>query len=239
MNATEQQIDSLKELQQIDIDYVRTKKKFEEMPQREQILQARTKLAALDEKMSGVKDMLAKCRFKSSELDKKDACAQKRGAELQKNIEQSTDFRNIEKKTKELAGLQKQREQCAEKMEALLAEEKKIAAVMHQIQDAQEKLAAAEQNATNSFKAEGGALQKQIHALEDARAKLEGELDAELAGHYKKAAGAGAGVAISELKGDSCSVCRTKLQEARLLQAKKEAPLTLCPNCKRLMIVEK
>ncbi len=237
MNTSCEQIEALQELQEIDIEYVQTKRKFEEMPQRAQIVEVRKKLNELEAKQTTIKDMLARCRLKIDEIDKKDASLQKRAKELQENIEDSNDFRNIEKKTKELAGVEKQRKECEERLSADIDQEAKIKKLLEQIVEAINKMSVKEASLIESFKLSGGDLQQKLHNLENKRNSAMAQLSDEHLTEYKRALSAGAGVAICKLCGDKCSVCRSKLPEVRLLQVKKEAPLTLCPNCKRLMIV--
>ena len=109
MEATQEQIETLCELQKLDRNRVSLKKTFDELPQRQKILDARSKQEQLKAKAEQVNTLLNANKKKIAEGMSKDASLEKRQNSLQSDIEASSDFRNIEKKTKELAGLQRLR----------------------------------------------------------------------------------------------------------------------------------
>ena len=63
-------------------------------------------------------------------------------------------------------------------------------------------------------------------------------IPAEVLNLYQKTLKKCGGVAVCELKENACSACRTEFEVAKLHSIKDEAPLTVCPTCGRLMIVE-
>ena len=57
MHASDQELENLKRLQHIDAEVIRNKKKLDELPQRQTILETRQKLSAIIKKKTQVQDM--------------------------------------------------------------------------------------------------------------------------------------------------------------------------------------
>lgn len=45
------------------------------------------------------------------------------------------------------------------------------------------------------------------------------------------------GVAIGVLDGNRCGACRTVIDGGRLIDLRNQAPLGMCPSCKRLLVI--
>ena len=58
MHASDQELENLKRLQHIDAEVIRNKKKLDELPQRQTILETRQKLSAIIKKKTQVQDMI-------------------------------------------------------------------------------------------------------------------------------------------------------------------------------------
>ena len=90
--------------------------------------------------------------------------------------------------------------------------------------------------------------------LEDAELKLmkAEELEAQLAvalktldenekqliASYEKAAKRGMGVGIARLEQERCGACRAPLDRLQRIELSRNAPLAVCPQCKRLLYIE-
>lgn len=238
MNAQPQDIEALLNLQQLDLETLKLQKQFEELPQRQKIVEAREKKQQLAQKLEAVDALLAKAEKAISDIIDKDQCLEKRQAEIQKDIDEAGgDFRNLEARTKELAAQGAQREKLIADLEHAEGEKAKVDAVKQQLLDAANLLARHENAAIESFKREGGALQQKIAAYQAKRKALAAEVDAELLRLYDRSAKASGGVAIGVLSGNRCGSCRAPIDDARMVDVRRQAPLATCPHCKRLLVI--
>ena len=146
------------------------------------------------------------------------------------------DFRNVEARTKELAGIVRRRATIAEDRAGVAAELDKISAMEAQISLALEEIAAKEQEAIDSFQKQGGDLKLAIAKLEAARGQVEAKVSPQLLDVYNRTA-ARSGVAIGVLDGNRCGACRTVIDGGRLIDLRNQAPLGMCPSCKRLLVI--
>ena len=140
---------------------------------------------------------------------------------------------------KQLASVAKRRETLNHHLNGYKAELAKVKAVADKIDSAIASLEAMEAQEVESFRAQGTDLRERIAKAEKERAAFAPHLPTSLLALYEKTAIRCGGVGVSHLKGDSCTVCRGKIDEARLHQCRKEAPLSTCPLCRRLLIVDK
>ncbi len=238
MQATPEEIDALLEVQRIDLDSHAIDKRLEELPQRGVILGCRQKRDAIGEKLSQVVALRKEASKKLTRINDEDASLEKKENGVQAAIEAAgNDFRNVEARTKELNGIFRRRGELAENRQQVEGEMKKIETLESQVKAALADLDAAEAKAVESFKSEGGAL---MQALADNKAKREqllSKVGRDVADFYTKVSAHFDTVSIGKLEGSSCGVCRAKIEQGRLLDLMTQAPLGLCPSCKRILII--
>ena len=239
MEATREDIDSLFELQRIDLEIMRRTKELDELPQRGIIVAAREKRGAIEAQSAKVAEVKRATSRKITRIDDEDASLAKKEAGVQAAIDAAHgDFRNVEARTKELAGIVRRRGTLAEDRAAVQAELDKIGNIEAQITLALEEVSAKEQEAIDSFQKQGGDLKLAIAKLEASRNQLVGKIDAELVKAYDRTSVRAGGVAIGALDGNRCGVCRVTIDSGRLIDLRAQAPLGTCPSCKRLLIIE-
>lgn len=105
-----------------------------------------------------------------------------------------------------------------------------------QVSLALEETGAKEQEAIDSFQKQGGDLKLAIAKLEAARGQVEAKVSPQLLDVYNRTA-ARSGVAIGVLDGNRCGACRTVIDGGRLIDLRNQAPLGMCPSCKRLLVI--
>lgn len=225
-------------LQQIDLEILHKQKQLDALPQRTRIAEARRKKAQIAEKgaqvetlRAGVERELEHQRFEDAQL------AEKQERTQAKISESSGDYRSVEALTKELDGFSKRRTALAEKIGELKTRKAQVEAVDAQVKAALATLDAQEREATESFKAEGGSLTEDIAKAKASRAQLAAKLDADVLARYEKTAKRLAGVGVARLDGRHCSACRSQIEDNRMPQIRREAPLSTCPHCGRLLVV--
>lgn len=239
MQATPAEIDALLRLQQIDLDILHQEKQLESLPQRKVIANARTKREALASKYEQIRTLEKDTKRKLTRIDDEDASLMKKEHGVQAAIDAGQgDYRNVEARTKELAGIEKRRHNLSVDRESVQAEADKIGTLKAQIELAMEELEAEEQKATTTFREIGGMLQNEIANLKKERAEAADAINADLREDYEKIISRTGGVAVGELDGSRCGVCHAPIDGGRLIDLKAHAPLGVCPTCKRLLIIQ-
>ena len=239
MQVQHDDIVGLLRIQQIDLDIRRRSKQLDELPQRAAILEARKKRGAVGEKREKVEAFKKDAERRRARIADEDVSLAKKEADVQAAIEAvSGNYRNVEARTKELAGIAKRRATLEGDRAKVDAEIAKIAQLEDQVLRAMRDLEAAEARSVESFQKEGGAIKASLARLEAQRAQAVGEVSPEAMAAYEKVAARSGGVAIGVLNGSQCGVCRASIEGGRLIELKSQAPLGVCPACKRLLVVE-
>lgn len=239
METDERQTKALLELQICDLELLQITKKLEELPQRQRILEIRKRRQAIEEKKEKLDYLRATTDDELVELKTEDALLIEKQDVLQAKIDEvRNDYRAVTANTKALNGVAKRRNTL--ETEIMQSEEKlsEISTVDKQIEAALNQISAQESAEVAIFQQVGGVLSQTKAELTRQREKMTSILDSELIARYEKKASRCGGVAVSELKGDTCSVCRNKMDIGRLLQVQAERPLSECPQCKRIMVVD-
>ncbi|MEF9877462.1 MAG: hypothetical protein RSB04_09530 [Gordonibacter sp.] len=238
MRATIEQMTTLLQMQQIDLELLKRKKELEALPQRATILTARQKKRAIEQKSSQVAELRATAEAKASKLEDEDAGLVEKQRHVQQTIdEQRGDYRSVEAHTKELNGFAKRRNVLEEELGRVGEELSKIEGVQGQVASALDGIEKQEAAAIASFQQEGGALQTGIARLSAERSALESALPDELRQAYEQTASRTGGVAVGRLMDGRCGVCRNVIDGGRLIDLQAQAPLGTCPHCKRLLVV--
>lgn len=232
-------IEVLLRLQGVDRELLRAKKQLDELPQRAVILASRQKREGIVDKQAKVAALKRETNKKLVRITDEDASLAKKQQGVQAALEAAQgDYRNVEARAKELDGLVRRRASLADDLDAVSAELEKIEVLEAQIAKALEGVDAREGAAVDSFRKEGGALKMGIAKLEEERSRLAASVGEEVLRAYEKASARSGGVALGRLEGSRCGACRTVLDGGRLIELKSQAPLGICPSCKRLLIIE-
>ncbi|MEC4175535.1 hypothetical protein VIN30_03630 [Adlercreutzia sp. R7] len=238
MDATREDIESLFEMQRIDLEIKRLTKQLDELPQRNIIMAVREKKTAIAAQQEKVAELKRTTSRKLARIDDEDASLAKKEAGVQAAIDAAHgDFRNVEARTKELAGIVCRRATIAEERAGVAAELQKVVDIEDQITLALDEIAVKEQQAIDSFQKQGGDLKLAIAKLEAQRGQMETKLDPDLARTYDRIVARSGGVAIGVLDGTRCGVCRVPIDGGRLIDLRSQAPLGVCPSCKRLLVI--
>lgn len=238
MKADTKDLALLLNMQHIDMELIRAKKKLAELPQRNAILEIRKKRQAVEDKRSKVDALGSEADHAVSRIKDEDERLALRQRETQDKIDESRgDYRSVEALTKDLGGIAKRRTALEQDLADAEAKRSQIDEVKSQIAAALEKIVAQENAFVASFQEEGGALAATVAAAEKKRAELAESLSAELLDAYEKTARKSGGIAVARLVSGSCSVCRAHITDGKLLQVQAEAPLSTCPACKRMLVV--
>ena len=238
MEATADELGRLIELQNIDLDIRRCQKELDDLPQRGVIIETRKRKEVIEEKQAKVLALRKDTERKINRINDEDASLLKKQQGVQAALEAAKgDFRNAEARSKELDGILKRRATLDEELTKLSDEISKIETLEAQINHALDDIAAKEQNTIMSFQKEGGALKQTIADLQIKRTTLGADLPVDILRLYEKTSARTGGVAIGALAGNRCGACRSTIDSGRLIELRNQAPLGVCPSCKRLLII--
>ncbi len=238
MKATAEQLSALIDLQNLDREILQLNKELANLPQKQAILQAREKIAALSKKKEQVLGIKKKTEAKFVRATEEDEhLAEKERATQEAINELKGDYRSVESRTKELNGFAKRRSTLASEIDALDAELKKVEGVEAQVNQLLSQVEAEEQKAVASYQAEGGAIREKAIQKQGARTLVTKQISPDLLTLYEKTASRCGGVALGRLTDGHCSVCRSVIEGGRLIDLQHQAPLGVCPTCKRLLII--
>lgn len=239
MQANIEEVVALLELAKVDRVQLKAKKQLEELPQRATILAARKKRDAVLQKQESVAKMRKDAERQLSLVTDEDALLAQKQEEVQRTIDSCRgDFRSVEAHTKELNGIAKCRSALEEQLGEVDARLTKVAEVQAQIDALLATIEGEEAAAVKSFREQGGALQAAIGKAQAERDAIAAGIRAELIERYDKAAKQCGGVAIGALQQGHCSICRSSIDEAHLIELRANRPLGTCPSCHRLLAVE-
>lgn len=104
-----------------------------------------------------------------------------------------------------------------------------------QISLALEEIGAKEQEAIDSFQKQGATSSSPSPSWRRPAARWRRRSPAALDVYNRTAARSG--VAIGVLDGNRCGACRTVIDGGRLIDLRNQAPLGMCPSCKRLLVI--
>ena len=239
MQAEYQDLESLLEIQRIDLMVIKLKKQRVELPQRIQTMRLLKKRGQIQEKLDQVLELQKKADHEMTLVEDEDRALAEKQVRAQDFIDASgSDYRSVESHSKEMAGMAKRRETLAQKMVDIEAQLGKIKDVRDQLQSAIEASEAEEARLRAEFEADDSALVEQIKSLSASREELVSSLPANLVALYDKTAARSGGVAIGKLNDSTCGICRTGIDGGRLIELRASAPLGTCPNCKRLLVID-
>ena len=101
-------------------------------------------------------------------------------------------------------------------------------------------LCAKEEKLIAEYRAKGGEILARVNQFKPERDRMVAFVnDQKLLATYERIAKAKGGVALSSLNENACTVCRTTFDHSRVLGLRTEAPLSVCPSCGRLMVIDK
>lgn len=232
-------LERLLEAQSFDLQIIHLNKQLAELPQPARIADARAKRQALQKKADQIATLHKEASKRLTRIADEDASLEKKQHGVQVAIDAAQgDYRNVEARTKELAGIAKRRETLQAEHAEAEAEATKIEGLHQQVTAALEDVNRLEAQAIDEFQQQGGALKKSEADLIAKRDACLADVDADLVSEYRKTAERLGSIAIGTLDDDRCGICRSVIDGGRLIDLRNQAPLGRCPSCQRLLIIK-
>lgn len=239
MQVSSQDIATLKRLQDIDVAATNDRRELDGLPQRKQLEDLRQKIAAIREKQQQVEKLAEANRTDQSRAVAEIEILDIRKEETQRKINDAgSDFRAIESLSKDMGSMEERTQELEDNHQALKDREGQIAGVKRQIEQALGVLDGQEAALAESLQGKTDELQGRLDQAQAEHDQLIATLPTKVATEYERARKHCGGVALSVLVDGQCTTCRSVLEETRLLQVRREAPLGVCPMCHRLLIIQ-
>jgi predicted nucleic acid-binding Zn-ribbon protein len=112
-----------------------------------------------------------------------------------------------------------------------------IGKVRSQARTAVKRLEIRERSLVEAYRREGSQLVEQMKKDDAARVQVAARLSADLMTAYEEAVQRCGGVGVAHLEEGRCGACRNTIEPNRLLQVKRDAPVSHCPHCHRLLVI--
>lgn len=239
MQAEFHDLEILLEIQKLDLEIMQSKKKRVELPQRIEVMRLRKKRSEIQAKLDQVYELRKGVENEMTMLEDDDRSLAEKQERAQELIDAAgSDYRKVESHSKEMASVAKRREVLAEKRLEVQAQLDKIKGVTDQLEGAIAASNAEEERLRAAFEGEDTELANHIRELSAKRDEYEASIAADLLALYRKTANKTGGVAVGVLEESTCGICRTVIEGGRLIELRASAPLGVCPNCKRLLVIE-
>ena len=228
---------SLLELQDLDLEILRAKKRLEELPEKREILAVRTKMRDVTELHRKADVLVHKLNYDlKAHQDEISTLAEKIAVE-QVKVSETTDHRTAQSITREMDGLRRRQDKLEMESMQLMERIDKAQAQIGKIDEALAQLGQKDAALVVQYKRVGGALQGEIAAAEKKRVSIAEALDKDTLARYEKVRQSQGVIGVGRLEGDQCSACRMSLPAERVLELESGPDIALCPQCRRLIVV--
>ena len=239
MFVDESTINSLRSLSEVDLALHNSQKAAAELPQRAELEAILAKKKAIREKYTQISKLAAALDKQIARFEREiDLLQERMGQAQEKIVESGDDFRAVDSITKDLNAMNEQMEELENGQLDAESKKQSIEVMFDQIDLALKSLLDKEKEVKASLDAEVATIKEFAISRQGMRKEAGAGIPAEVLNLYQKTLKKCGGVAVCELKENACSACRTEFEVAKLHSIKDEAPLTVCPTCGRLMIVE-
>lgn len=239
MHASDSDIENLIELQEID---AKTKTSFASLktaPQVKQCLDLLQKIKETSIKTKQVESLKADCEKRIDKMSLEDVTLAAREQSVQDAIDEAVgDFRNLEVHTKELDGISKRREALTEMMLAATTEQDKITEVLEKLNEASGKLEEKKATLEKEIEEQKEKTLLYVDELSKKREKLIKSTDKALVDLYEQSTKKVGSVVLGKIEDGACSVCKTKIEQGKLIDMKSNGDVAICPSCSRILILK-
>lgn len=239
MEATPEQISLLQQLQEHDRRRLRAKLALENLPQPAKIAAVRSKREAVQAKFDQIETLRQRQDEALEHIGDEDAQLVERQKETQAKIDElQGDYRSVNSLTRDLEGIAKRRETLEFESTNIMGKLDEISVLASKVAAALEQLSAQEAKLSDSYGEKAVELKRIMEDEGQAALRVVSDLPRNLLAWYRDAARLHGGIGIALLEEGRCGACRNVIEENRLLQIRREAPLSTCPHCGRILIVE-
>lgn len=239
MKATSNDIKNLKKIQEVDAQIKNVHAAVRDLPEIKEYRLVDEKLKDIKSKIKQVEVMKRNVERRYEKMNAEDLSLADRQKTVQRSIDDAAgDYRNLEVHTKELDSISSRRNVLAEIMINATVEQEKVEELQSKLKAAQETVCEKKNSLGKQIDAAKAKAREEIVGLTVSRKKVYDSLPKGIAALYDDAAVKVGNVVLSELDGNCCSVCRSPIEEGKLLEIKKAGEISVCPACGRIIITD-
>lgn len=240
MQATSEQIMSLIRLQHTDLTIAHIERQVDDLPQKQTLTALKEKQSAIQRKqralIGGRKDL----ELNLESLLEEERNLVKRQDEAQQRINAaSSDYKEVSSSSEALSTYAEDLEALRGRISSTETQILEISSLEPQVETMLARLSEKEKGLIASYREEGGKLLAKVASLKEEREALADAIGEQIMGHYNHIAKAKQGVALAHLNEGACNTCRTSFDQSRVLSLRMDYPLSFCPHCGRLMVIDK
>lgn len=234
---TRSETECLLELQELDVELLRSKTRLDELPEKRAILELRSKMREAATLRDKARLLVHKLEGEVKSRQDENVMIHSKLADEQVKVMATTDHRQVQAITREMDGLKRRCDKLDMESFQFVERIDKAQAQVDTIEAHIEALAAKEAALIERYKSVGGEIQGQIAQVEARRAKTAKCVSAATLDRYEAIRTSKGGVAVGRLIGSSCSACHMELPAERVKQLLGGPDLGVCPQCRRLIVV--
>ena len=239
MHAGDSDIKNLLELQKIDAEIKSSFASLETTPQVSHLREVLGKIKEATMKKKQVEALKLDCDKRIEKMGIEDVTLAKRERSVQEAIDEAVgDFRNLEVHTKELDGISKRRESLTEMLLTASVEQEKIQGVLKKLDDAILKLEEKKDKLEAEIETNKNEVLAKVSSLNEKRDELKSSTDGALVDLYEQSTKKVGSVVIGKVEDGSCSVCKTKIEDGKLIDMQNNGEVAICPSCSRILILK-
>lgn len=227
----------LLELQSVDIELNRLTKLIDELPEKQEILAARSKAREISTLRGKAEQLVHQLEAEVKKRQDETALLKERMDAEQKKLMETSDHRAVQAITREMDGFRRRCDKVDMETLQFMERAEKAKSQVKTIEEHLTKLADVEKAAIARYKKAGSALQTQVRELEKRRTALAGVIDKDLLARYDTTREARGGIGVGKLEGNSCTACRMELPSERLRELRNGPIVATCPQCRRIILV--
>ena len=239
MEATTEQIEMLDKLQEVDRLRLKAERELAQLPHREQVVELRKRKKGVQEKLVQVQDVISREEKRISRIELEDQQLVEKQRKTQEKIDGAKgDYRAVNTWTRDLEGMMKRRNTLDSQLSSAMEKLGEIEKVRDQAQSVLAKLDAQEGQIVAHFQKDSSKLAEDIEKCKAVGQAIASKIPRELLELYVSAVKRCGGVGLAHLKDMKCSACRNVIDQNRFLQLRREAPLSECPHCHRILVID-
>ncbi len=239
MDASIDQIQILDKLQEIDRSRLQAERALKQLPQRDQVIQLRKRKKDVQMKLEKVQSLYLRESRQMERMELEDSQLAEKQAKTQEKIDTSSgDYRAINTWSRDLEGMAKRRTTLDKDLTASMQKLSEIEKVKNQAEAAIQQLDAQEAKLVSQYREQSEKFTQDIQSAQVAGRALASKLPKALVDRYINASQRCGGIGVAHLQETRCSACHSVIEHNRLLQVRAEAPISECPSCHRMLVVE-
>ena len=228
----------IEELQQIDLEAIRLRKKLQELPQRQTLAAITAKLDEVFAKSQQVSRMRNDCELDMIKLSDEEDKLIEKAKGLEERLRNTSAFRMNENLKRDREGVVKRRNKIEFDSANALERLDKITVVENQVAQAVEKFEGQKAEVEQAIAKIEGEAKDRLTAIVTRRAEILQALPDKLIEQYESTRKSKGGIAVSVLEDTHCSVCRVEIAKSRIAELRSGPAISKCPNCGRIIVVK-